>query len=431
MIEDDRTVERLEALVQEQAALRRVATLVARDVPAACVFESVCEEVGSVLGVTTTNLVRYEDDGTATVFGAWAIEGAPLMPLGSVPMPLDGETVGAARAPQRPHGARRRLQRLRRRARAAAQGGRHPLRGRRADRGGGAAVGRGDRRRRAALPPARQRGDAAVGVRPADHGRARQHRRARAARRLARPDPQGGRRRAAAARPRPPRRRAAAAGQRRHRPAARAEALGRRGAGARARRRRARARPGGDRRPARAGGRASIPRCSPTAGSTPRSSRSPSARRCRSTSRSSSTAGSRCRWRRPRTSWSRRRSPTSASTRARRACRSACSAVGDQLEIEVLDDGVGGADPSGRQRAARARRPRGRDARHAARVEPAGARHAHPRAHRARAGCGVASRPGCGCGDSASGRGWPPGCSPAGCCSAPSGCRPRTCSPRC
>jgi signal transduction histidine kinase len=93
MIEDDRTVERLEALVQEQAALRRVATLVARDVPASCVFESVCEEVGSVLGVTTTNLVRYEDDGSATVCGAWALEGAPLMPLGQVPLPPDGATV--------------------------------------------------------------------------------------------------------------------------------------------------------------------------------------------------------------------------------------------------------------------------------------------------------------------------------------------------
>jgi signal transduction histidine kinase len=93
MIEDTGAVERLEALVQEQAALRRVATLVARDVPAALVFESVCEEVGCVLGVTTTNLVRYEDDGTATVLGAWALEGAPLMPLGSVPLPPDGETV--------------------------------------------------------------------------------------------------------------------------------------------------------------------------------------------------------------------------------------------------------------------------------------------------------------------------------------------------
>ena len=89
----DPTVERLERLLQEQAALRRVAMLVARDAPARVIFASVCEEVASVLGVTTTNLVRYEDDGTATVVGAWAQEGAPLMPVASIPLPLDGGTV--------------------------------------------------------------------------------------------------------------------------------------------------------------------------------------------------------------------------------------------------------------------------------------------------------------------------------------------------
>jgi signal transduction histidine kinase len=89
----DGTVERLERLLKEQAALRRVAMLVARDAPARVIFESVCEEVAAVLGVTTTNLVRYEDDGTASVVGAWAQEGAPLMPVASVPLPLDGGTV--------------------------------------------------------------------------------------------------------------------------------------------------------------------------------------------------------------------------------------------------------------------------------------------------------------------------------------------------
>jgi signal transduction histidine kinase len=89
----DPTVERLERLLKEQAALRRVAMLVARDAPARVVFESVCEEVGTVLGVTTTNLVRYEDDGTASVVGAWAQEGAPLMPVASVPLPPEGGTV--------------------------------------------------------------------------------------------------------------------------------------------------------------------------------------------------------------------------------------------------------------------------------------------------------------------------------------------------
>jgi signal transduction histidine kinase len=84
---------RLEALLREQAALRRVATLVAQDAEPARIFASVCEEVGCVLGVTTTNLVRFEDDGTATVVGAWGAAGAPMMPLATVPLPLDGETV--------------------------------------------------------------------------------------------------------------------------------------------------------------------------------------------------------------------------------------------------------------------------------------------------------------------------------------------------
>ena len=51
---------RLETLVREQAALRRVSMLVARDAAPARIFASVCEEVGCILGVSTTNLVRYE-----------------------------------------------------------------------------------------------------------------------------------------------------------------------------------------------------------------------------------------------------------------------------------------------------------------------------------------------------------------------------------
>jgi len=92
MTEDVASVARLEALLQEQAALRRVATLVARDVPPAAVFQAVCEEVGCVLGVTTTNLIRYEDSGTATVVGAWAEQGGPVFPL-AADLPMDGDTV--------------------------------------------------------------------------------------------------------------------------------------------------------------------------------------------------------------------------------------------------------------------------------------------------------------------------------------------------
>jgi signal transduction histidine kinase len=86
------SVARLEALVAEQAALRRVATLVAADPEPRRLFDTVCEEVGSVLGVESANVLRYEADGTQTVVGAWAASGAPWFP-GGENVPIDGETV--------------------------------------------------------------------------------------------------------------------------------------------------------------------------------------------------------------------------------------------------------------------------------------------------------------------------------------------------
>ena len=83
---------RLSALAREQAALRRVATLVARDAEPSRIFAAVCEEVGCILGVETTNLVRYEDSGRATILGAWSEEGAPVFPV-TEDVPMDGDTV--------------------------------------------------------------------------------------------------------------------------------------------------------------------------------------------------------------------------------------------------------------------------------------------------------------------------------------------------
>src|SRR4029079_16020489 len=53
----------------EQAALRRVATLVARGVPSDALFSSVCDEVEALAGGQATSVVRFETDGTATVMG--------------------------------------------------------------------------------------------------------------------------------------------------------------------------------------------------------------------------------------------------------------------------------------------------------------------------------------------------------------------------
>ncbi len=82
-------VARLRALAEEQAALRRVATLVAGGAEPADVFSRVCAEVGAVLGVRSTNLTRFEDDGTQTVLAGWSVPGAPVFPVGPG-VPLDG-----------------------------------------------------------------------------------------------------------------------------------------------------------------------------------------------------------------------------------------------------------------------------------------------------------------------------------------------------
>jgi signal transduction histidine kinase len=92
MTNDQPSVAQLEALLAEQAALRRVATLVAGDPASGRLFKAVCEEVGRVLGVESANLVRFEEGGTGTVLGAWAAGGAPWFPTGQG-IPVDGETV--------------------------------------------------------------------------------------------------------------------------------------------------------------------------------------------------------------------------------------------------------------------------------------------------------------------------------------------------
>ncbi|GAA5005446.1 CHASE3 domain-containing protein [Actinopolymorpha pittospori] len=61
----------LARLVDEQAALRRLATLVARAVPGSTVFQAVTQEAGSVVGADGTRMLRYEVDGSATVLAEW------------------------------------------------------------------------------------------------------------------------------------------------------------------------------------------------------------------------------------------------------------------------------------------------------------------------------------------------------------------------
>jgi PAS domain S-box-containing protein len=57
-------------LADEQAALRRVATLVARGVSPSEVFDAVAAEMAQLLGAESTHLLRYDPDGAAQIVAA-------------------------------------------------------------------------------------------------------------------------------------------------------------------------------------------------------------------------------------------------------------------------------------------------------------------------------------------------------------------------
>ena len=61
----------LRGLAEEQAALRRLATLAARGIPEEELFAAVTEEVGRVLLVEVAALSRYESDNTMTNLAIW------------------------------------------------------------------------------------------------------------------------------------------------------------------------------------------------------------------------------------------------------------------------------------------------------------------------------------------------------------------------
>jgi signal transduction histidine kinase len=71
----------LRGFAEEQAALRRVATLVARAAPPGEVLTSVTEEAGRLLRADHAGMGRYGPDGTMTVVAAWDRTGAAL-PIG-------------------------------------------------------------------------------------------------------------------------------------------------------------------------------------------------------------------------------------------------------------------------------------------------------------------------------------------------------------
>jgi signal transduction histidine kinase len=91
------THERLQRLAEEQAALRRVATVVAGGAEPEEVFELVTEEAGRLLGAASAGTIRYEPDGSgAMVVGRWHGGDQAGMEVGTR-IPVSGDT-GVAHA---------------------------------------------------------------------------------------------------------------------------------------------------------------------------------------------------------------------------------------------------------------------------------------------------------------------------------------------
>jgi signal transduction histidine kinase len=68
----------LRGFAEEQAALRRVATLVARAAPPAQVLAAVTEEAGRLVHAENATTVRYNPDGSVSVVAAWDSTGAAV-----------------------------------------------------------------------------------------------------------------------------------------------------------------------------------------------------------------------------------------------------------------------------------------------------------------------------------------------------------------
>jgi signal transduction histidine kinase len=83
----------LRGLADEQAALRRVATLVAQGSEAAAVFDAVCVETGSLIGATTVNLARFTPDGSNLTMAGWSLRDTHVPT--QTRLPIASDTINA------------------------------------------------------------------------------------------------------------------------------------------------------------------------------------------------------------------------------------------------------------------------------------------------------------------------------------------------
>jgi len=90
-----------DVLAEEQAALRRVATLVAHGADPAEVHAAVAGELGHLLGVESVTIDRAEPNGASIAVAAWTANGAARAHAASAvtsPIIVDGERWGSASA---------------------------------------------------------------------------------------------------------------------------------------------------------------------------------------------------------------------------------------------------------------------------------------------------------------------------------------------
>jgi PAS domain S-box-containing protein len=90
-ISDVQARDDLRDLADEQAALRKVATLVARGTNAAAVFDAVCAETGDLTGATSVNLAHFTPDGFNLTVAGWSMRDTHVPP--GTRLPLGEDTI--------------------------------------------------------------------------------------------------------------------------------------------------------------------------------------------------------------------------------------------------------------------------------------------------------------------------------------------------
>jgi signal transduction histidine kinase len=91
-----------QALTDEQAALRRIATLVATDAASDRVFEQVTVEAAQTVSASAASLARFDDDGMVTFVGGWSDTGQLAFPIGTRVPVADTGVLAQIRRTERP-----------------------------------------------------------------------------------------------------------------------------------------------------------------------------------------------------------------------------------------------------------------------------------------------------------------------------------------